>query len=111
MSLTALSAKPAPIAKDENGVFRVGGTRVRLNTVLGAYHQGCSAEEILLKYPALKLDDIYALITYYLWHREEIDAYLEERRQIEQQTREELDSRFPSDGVRQRLLSRREGQS
>jgi len=103
----ALVAQPAPVQMDEDGVLRVGGTRVRLDTVIAAFNNGCAAEEILLKYPALKLTDIYAVITYYLWHREAVEAYLEERRQLEENVRQENESRFPPQGVRDRLLARR----
>jgi len=53
--LDALVAQPAPLQLDEDGVLRVGGTRVRLETILAAFNQGSAAEEILLKYPSLKL--------------------------------------------------------
>jgi uncharacterized protein (DUF433 family) len=43
---------------DEDGVLRVGGTRVRLESVLGAFTNGCVAEGILFKYPSLNLTDI-----------------------------------------------------
>lgn len=92
---------------DEDGVLRVGGTRVRLDTIVGAFHSGCTAEEILLKYPSLDLTDIYASITYYLWHREEVEAYLEERRLLAEETRRENEARFPPQGIRERLLARR----
>jgi len=72
-----LVAEPAPIQQDEDGVLRVGGTRVRLESILGAFKIGSAAEEILLKYPSLTLTDIYAVITYYLWHKEAVEAYLE----------------------------------
>ena len=70
--LDTLVAEPPPMAMDDDGVIRVGGTRVRLDSVVGAFHNGCAPEEILLKYPSLNLTDIYAVITYYLWHRDEI---------------------------------------
>jgi len=104
-----LVAQPAPLEMDEDGVLRVGGTRVRLDTVIAAFNNGCAAEEILLKYPALKLTDIYAVITYYLWHQETVEAYLHERRRLEEQVRQENESRFPPRGVRDRLLARRAG--
>src|SRR5262245_28243399 len=107
-NLGTLAAKPPPFQTDDDGVMRVGGTRVRLETVIEAYHNGCSAEEILLKYPSLKLPDIYAVITYYLWHRQEIDAYLDERRTTSDEIRRENETRFPPQGVRERLLARRE---
>lgn len=105
-----LVPQPAPLQPDEDGVWRVGGTRVRLDTVIEAFHQGCSAEEILLKYPALKLTDIYAVIAYYLWNRPEVEAYLEERRRLAEEVRRENEARFPPQGVRERLLARRAAQ-
>jgi hypothetical protein len=85
----------------------VGGTRVRLETVINAFKSGCAAEEILLKYPSLNLTDIYAVITYYLWSREEVEAYLEERRRAEEVVRRRNETRFLPAGVRERLLARR----
>ena len=109
--LEALVAQPPPIRTDEDGIFRVGETRVRLDTVIGAFNAGCSPEEILLKYPSLDLTDIYAVITYYLWHRPEVDAYLEDRRRAAEQIRRETEVRFPPQGVRERLLARRSTKS
>ena len=51
--------------------------------------------------------DICAAITYYLWSRAEVDAYLEERRQQEAAVRWGNEVRFPPAGVRERLLARR----
>ena len=58
-----LVAQPPPVEMDEDGVIRVAGTRVRLETVIDAFNNGCTPEEILLKYPSLNLTDIYAVIT------------------------------------------------
>ena len=99
-------AQPPPIQADDNGVLRVGGTRVRLETIINAFKSGSAAEEILLKYPSLNLTDIYAVITYYLWSREEVEVYLEERHRREASVRRENERRFPSAGIRQRLLAR-----
>ena len=104
-------AQPPPIQADEVGVLRVGGTRVRLETVINAFKSGSAAEEILLKYPSLNLTDIYAVITYYLWSREEVDAYMEERRRQEEAVHRENEARFSSAGVRERLLARRARQT
>ncbi|MBI3273009.1 MAG: DUF433 domain-containing protein [Planctomycetes bacterium] len=106
-TLDTLAAEPAPIRHDAEGVARVGGTRVRLESVITAFQNGCAAEEILLKYPSLHLTDIYGVIAYYLWRRDEIEAYLHERQSMEAQVREENEARFPPEGVRQRLLARR----
>jgi uncharacterized protein (DUF433 family) len=107
--LDALVARPVPLQADEDGVLRVAGTRVRLDTIIGAFDQGCAAEEILLKYPSLNLTDIYAVITYYLWHRQEVDAYLEHRSRRAEEVRQDNEARHSPDGVRDRLLARRAG--
>lgn len=105
--MDALVAEPVPLKADQDGVLRVGGTRVTLDTIVGAFDNGSSPEEILLKYPSLRLTDIYAVITYYLWHQAAVDAYLEQRRLAGEDSRREVESRFPSKGVRERLLARR----
>ena len=75
MPLT-ISSDPAPLVADENGVVRIRGSRVRLDTVIYAFNQGATAEEILQQYPSLALSEIYATIGYYLQHRDSVDAYL-----------------------------------
>lgn len=92
---------------DPDGVLRVGGTRVRLDSVISAFHSGSDPEEILLKFPSLNLTDIYAVITYYLWHRSEVDRYLLGQQASADRVRAENESRFPREGVRERLMARR----
>lgn len=111
VALEQLVAEPPPFALDGDGVFRVGGTRVRLETILEAFKQGCTAEEITLKYPSIDLTDAYATITYYLWHRQEINCYLQERAKLIEQTRQAVEAEFPSAGIRERLLARRDAKS
>ena len=53
-----ITTDPAPLITDEDGVVRVGGTRVPLDTVVYAFNQGASAEEMLQQYPSLALSDI-----------------------------------------------------
>src|SRR5262245_25701646 len=104
--LNSLTPEPPPIRLDAEGVLRVGPTRVPIDTVIFAFNQGSTAEEILLRYPTLDLTHIYGVIAYYLWHREVIDAYLEERRKLAEQIQREVEARWPKDGVKERLLAR-----
>jgi uncharacterized protein (DUF433 family) len=60
-----LTPPPLPLAADEHGVVRVAGTRVTLDTIIGAYKQGRSAEEIAQDYPSVPKSAIYATIAYY----------------------------------------------
>lgn len=67
MSMTlAITLEPAPIETDAHGVVRVAKTRVTLNTVVTAFLDGCTPEEIGEQYPSLQLSDIYLVIGYYL---------------------------------------------
>ena len=69
-------ALPLPLQEDEHGVLRVAGSRVPINLLVYAYRNGATAEEIALDYPTLKLADIYAVLSLYLLHRDDVDAYL-----------------------------------
>src|SRR5437016_4605190 len=61
---------------DEHGVYRVGNTRVMLDSVVAGFLDSESPEFIRQQYPSLTLEQVYGSIAYYLGHREEIDAYL-----------------------------------
>ena len=54
-----------PLAVDIQGVLRVGNTRVTLDTVIAAFADGATAEEIVQQYPSLHLADVYSVIGYY----------------------------------------------
>jgi uncharacterized protein (DUF433 family) len=96
-----------PLATDADGVVRIGGTRVTLDTVVAAFDDGATAEEIVHQYPALQLADVYAVITYYLRQRSEVEAYLRQRRQLASGIRQQNEMRFDLTGVRERLLARK----
>ena len=106
MSLV-IEAPPVPLRTDERGVLRVGKTRVPLDTVVYAFNQGASVEEIVMSYPTLDLGDVYAVVNYYLHNRTEVDSYLSLREAEASQIRAENEKRFPPNGIRARLLARR----
>jgi uncharacterized protein (DUF433 family) len=68
-----------PLRTDEHGAIRVGNTRVLLELVIHAYYMGETPEGIVDSYPTLTTSDVYAIIAYYLAHREEIDTYVRQR--------------------------------
>jgi uncharacterized protein (DUF433 family) len=107
MSLV-IESPPVPLRADEHGVVRVGKTRVPLDTVVYAFNQGASAEEVVMSYPVLELGDVYAVVSYYLHNRPEVDAYLSQREAEAARIKEENIKRFPQNGIRARLLARRQ---
>jgi uncharacterized protein (DUF433 family) len=102
----ALTAPPLPLASDDDGVVRVAGTRVTLDTIIGAYKQGRSAEELAQDYPTVPKSAIYATIAYYLSAQEDVDAYLRARKEQAERVRAEVEQWSPSTGLRQRLVRR-----
>jgi uncharacterized protein (DUF433 family) len=104
--LNAATLEPIPLSTDADGVIRVAGTRVTLDTLVDTFMTGASPEEIAQDFPALRLDNIYAVVTYYLRHRAEVDVYLRERRARADAIRREIEARSPQTGLRDRLLAR-----
>ena len=96
-----------PLAVDRHGVARVGGTRVTLDTVIGAFKSGSMAERIVEQYPTLKLSDVYYVIGFYLAHVEDVDEYLERGAQEADRVREEIDASGHQAGAKVSLMSRR----
>jgi uncharacterized protein (DUF433 family) len=106
----SLAPEKLPLVPDPDGVIRVGGTRVTLDTIVAAFLDGASAEVIVDQYPSLDLADVYAVIGYFLHHRQEVEAYLKERDARSVQVRLMNEARFDPAGVRARLMSRRPGE-
>lgn len=102
-----IATEPIPLETDADGIVRVGRTRVTRDTIVTAFNEGATAEEIAQQYPTLQLADVYAVISYYLRRRSEVGAYLHRRQQQADCIREENESRFDPHGVRDRLLARR----
>lgn len=103
----SLVTKPVPLRTDDAGVLRVGDTRVSLDSVLAAFNTGSTAEEIVQQYDVLALADVYSVLGYYLDNQHEFDSYLATRKTKREQLRQELETRYQPQGIRQRLLARR----
>ena len=106
MTLT-IATETIPLVADVDGVIRVGKTRVTLDTVISAFLDGATAEEIIHQYPSLDLADVYLVIAYYLKRRAEVDTYLQQRQREADQIRKQNEFRFDPSGIRERLLARR----
>jgi uncharacterized protein (DUF433 family) len=105
----ALVAESVPLEANADGVVHLGKTRVTLDTVVAVFNQGATAEEIVYRFPSLKLADVYATIAFYLNHQQEVETYLQERQQQSQEIRKMNQARFDPQGLRDRLLARKTG--
>ena len=96
-----------PLVTDAQGVIRVGCVHVTLDSVVGAFRAGATAEEIVQQFPTLALADVYQVIAYHLNHTSEVDAYLSSRQEKAAALRQDIETRFDPRGLRARLLARR----
>jgi uncharacterized protein (DUF433 family) len=83
MTTATLPTEPLmiPFQLDEYGTYRVGNTRIPLERVIECYGRGDSAADIVDSFPDLRLADVFAMLSYYLNHEEEVKEYC--RRQEE----------------------------
>lgn len=97
-----------PLREDASGALRVGGSRVLLELVIHAFEDGATAESIVQRYSTLELSDVYAVIAYYLRHRQEVDEYLARREVEAREVRARIEaSQGDLKEIRQRIQARR----
>ena len=106
MSAMAIEPEPVPLVKDQAGRFMVPGTRISLDVLVADFKTGKTPEAIHEAYEAVPLADVYAIFSFYLRHRADIEAYLREQEREGAETQEQIESFYPSDGLRARLLAR-----
>jgi uncharacterized protein (DUF433 family) len=105
--MQAFEAKPPPLVTGPDGAVRIAGSRVSLETVVGAFDAGATAEEISQQYPSLSLGTVYAVIAYVLENRAGIDTYLADRRRETARLQGQVEAHAPAIGLRARLMARR----
>ena len=107
------TAYPDLLYRTPQGTWRIAGTRISLDSVIHAFWEGATPEEICQDFPSLSLAQVYSVIAYYLTHRGQVDTYLQEQREATEQLCRELEARhgaFLAD-LRQRLLAHRPSQT
>jgi uncharacterized protein (DUF433 family) len=96
-----------PLARDESGVIRVGGTRVTLDLIVEYHRQGFSAESIASKFSTLQLSDVYAAIAFYLANSDAVDREIEIGKLQADEWRAKLAPYAPAEERIERLLTNR----
>ena len=105
----AVQTEAPPIREDSSGALRVGNTRVLLSLVVRAFQSGAAPEEIIERYTTLTLADVYAVIAYYLRHRDEVDAYMARCDERAAEWRKKIESEQGNmSEIRARLLARKQ---
>ena len=79
------------------GAYRIGDTRVSLESLVYLFREGVSAEGMAESYPALTFEQVHGALAFYLANQKQVDAYLgdglraaESQHQQSRQTNAEL---------------------
>lgn len=101
-----------PLTFTEDGAIRIANTRVNLETVIHHFNLGSTAEQIVYKFPALGLADVYAVIAYYLANRQSVDDYINQQdakaEANQKKLEEDPDYQTWKAELRERLLARKQ---
>jgi uncharacterized protein (DUF433 family) len=100
-----------PLFDDGQGGLRVTGTRVLLERIVHAFEDGATPEGIVQSYDTLQLPDVYAVLTWYLRHKADVEDYLRKREAEAETVRRKIEAKQPDRAeLRTRLMARRQAQ-
>ena len=77
---------------DPGGAYKVGDTRVSLDSVVYAYLEGGSAESVEQSYPGLGMENIYGALAFYFANRDEVNEYLKKQEALAEKIRAEIEA-------------------
>lgn len=95
------------LTRGEDGVIRVVGSRVTLDSLVREFQRGSTAEQIQEDFPSLALSQIYAAITYYLQNTASVGQYLHAQERAAAEIRRDIESHQNSGSLRERLRQSR----
>lgn len=90
----------------ETDVIRLKGRRIGLEHIVERYLAGDSPELIAASFHDLSLEQVYGVITYYLHHKPEVDAYLEHLNQYVEDQIRDVDAHQSPAALRLRVMKR-----
>ena len=78
MVLAKQSSMLKEYVRKVDGAYRVGNTRISLDSLVYLFREGMSAESMVESYPALTLEEVHGALAFYLANQKEVDTYLAE---------------------------------
>ena len=93
-----------------DGNWYVSGSRVEVYSVIGAWLQGYSPEEVQNGFPHLSLAEVYGTILYYLEHQQAMDQFFREVDRLAARRKSDAEATHPEfyATMRERIASYRE---
>jgi uncharacterized protein (DUF433 family) len=96
-----------PLTRSDDGVLRITGSRVTLDSIVHEFKRGATAEQIQEDFPTISLSEVYSVIAYYLQHSCAVDDYLSEQARECGEVRREIEGGMDTKDLRERLRQRR----
>lgn len=106
-----INAEAPPLHEGDDGVVYVADTGIPLERVIRAFLAGMTPEQVVQDFDVLTVEDVYAVVNYYLHHRPEVDDYLNAAASEANVLRDEVERSHDPSGLRARLLARRPTES
>jgi len=97
-----------PLHQDADGTIRLKGSRVTLETLVGALKRGDTPEQIQEGFPSLSLAQVSAAIAWYFNNQVDADNYLNQRAVEAETFRHQIESRPEYAAFRLMIRQRRE---
>ncbi|GAC1447412.1 MAG: hypothetical protein PVSMB4_02780 [Ktedonobacterales bacterium] len=85
----------ASYVQQREGEFFVGDSGVTLHSIIANWQRGVGPERLQEAFPSLPLVAIYGAITYYLEHRDELDAHFRETAELLAAQQAQAESQHP----------------
>lgn len=82
--------------EQRNETYYIAGSRVSLDSVVYAFLRGESPEGIAESFPALRLEQIFGALAYYMANREVLDRYLSEGQREFEAMRQQAERDHPA---------------
>ena len=98
----------APLNQGADGTIRLKGSRVTLDTLIGATKRGDTPQQIQEGFPSLPLAQICDAIAWYFNNQVEADNYLNQRTVEVEAMRRQFESRSAATALRESIRQRRE---
>src|ERR1041384_3876862 len=92
---TPIQPVSVPLFDDGQGGLRVTGTRVLLERIVHAFEDGATPEGIVQSYDTLQLANVYAVLTWYLQNKMEVESYLRKRTEEAEAIRRTIEASQP----------------
>ena len=100
--VAAATPVPSLVCLDEHGQPRIQGTRFKVIHIARDRRQGLDADAIQAAYPDLTLAQVYAALSYYYEHKQDLDAQMER----DEREREAFAAEHTNPVTREELLKR-----